>query len=186
MPSGGLTGARIRRRRLDRGVKQADLARACGISPSYLNLIEHDRRKIGGKLLADIAEALDVTPERLRIGADAQEIATLRAAAADTPEVAAELDAAEDFAARFPGWAGLVAEPDRRSPAHRGAYGRQDDPRPAARRFASQHPLDGHRDPGDERHPRRRRPGRARLATAVSPQSLRGQPPARRGDRGAA
>src|SRR6056297_534020 len=114
MPSGGLTGARIRRRRLDRGVKQADLARACGISPSYLNLIEHDRRKIGGKLLADIAEALDVTPERLRIGADAQEIATLRAAAADTPEVAAELDAAEDFAARFPGWAGLVAEQARR------------------------------------------------------------------------
>ena len=114
MPPGGLTGARIRRRRLDRGVKQADLARACGISPSYLNLIEHDRRKIGGKLLADIAEALDVTPERLRIGADAQEIATLRAAAADTPEVAAELDAAEDFAARFPGWAGLVAEQARR------------------------------------------------------------------------
>lgn len=114
MPPEGLTGARIRRRRLDRGMKQADLARACGISPSYLNLIEHDRRRIGGKLLADIAEALDVTPERLRIGADAQEIAALRAAAADTPEVSAELDTAEDFAARFPGWAGLVAEQARR------------------------------------------------------------------------
>jgi len=114
MHPASLTGARIRRRRLDRGVKQADLARACGISPSYLNLIEHDRRRIGGKLLADIAEALDVTPDRLRVGADAGEIAALRAAAADAPEVPAELDAAEDFAARFPGWAGLVAAQARR------------------------------------------------------------------------
>jgi len=114
MHPASLTGARIRRRRLDRGVKQSDLARACGISASYLNLIEHDRRRIGGKLLADIAEALEVTPDRLRVGADAGEIAALRAAAADAPEVPAELDVAEDFAARFPGWSGLVAAQARR------------------------------------------------------------------------
>ncbi|MDJ1008773.1 MAG: helix-turn-helix domain-containing protein [Paracoccaceae bacterium] len=114
MRPGDRTGARIRRRRLDRGIKQADLARACDISPSYLNLIEHDRRRIGGKLLADLAEVLDVSPERLRTGADPEEIAGLRAAAADTPRADVELDRVEDFAARFPGWAGLVAEQARR------------------------------------------------------------------------
>ena len=46
-----LTGNRIRERRLVMGMKQADLAAAAGISPSYLNLIEHNRRRIGGKLL---------------------------------------------------------------------------------------------------------------------------------------
>ena len=109
-----MTGARIRRRRLDRGIKQADLARACDISPSYLNLIEHDRRRIGGKLLADIAEALEVSPERLRAGADPEQIAALRAAAAETGGEAVELDRADEFAARFPGWADLVTAQARR------------------------------------------------------------------------
>ena len=43
-----LTGNRIRERRLVLGMKQADLAEAVGISASYLNLIEHNRRRIGG------------------------------------------------------------------------------------------------------------------------------------------
>ena len=47
----GLTGSRIRERRVMAGQKQADLAKAIGISASYLNLIEHNRRRIGGKLL---------------------------------------------------------------------------------------------------------------------------------------
>ena len=58
----GLTGSRIRERRVMAGQKQADLAKAIGISASYLNLIEHNRRRIGGKLLLDIAAALDVAP----------------------------------------------------------------------------------------------------------------------------
>jgi len=114
MRQDSLTGARIRRRRLDRGLKQADLARACGISPSYLNLIEHDRRRIGGKLLADLAEALEVSPDRLRAGTDAETVAALRAAAAAFAAVPAELNRIEDFAARFPGWARLVNDQARR------------------------------------------------------------------------
>ncbi|MGB5871554.1 MAG: helix-turn-helix transcriptional regulator, partial [Albidovulum sp.] len=42
-----LTGTRIRDRRLLLGQKQADLARKVGISPAYLNLIEHNRRRVG-------------------------------------------------------------------------------------------------------------------------------------------
>ncbi|WP_304951541.1 helix-turn-helix domain-containing protein, partial [Sulfitobacter sp.] len=47
----GLTGSRIRERRVMAGLKQAELAQQSGISASYLNLIEHNRRRIGGKLL---------------------------------------------------------------------------------------------------------------------------------------
>lgn len=64
MPRSALTGTRIRERRSLEGLKQADLARDVGISPSYLNLIEHNRRRIGGKLLVDLARALGLNPPR--------------------------------------------------------------------------------------------------------------------------
>lgn len=105
-----LIGARIRRQRLDKGLRQTALAAACDISPSYLNLIEHDRRRIGGKLLADIAEALGVPPDQLSGGVEARDLARLRqAAAAYRGEVDAEVARTDEFALRFPGWAGLVS-----------------------------------------------------------------------------
>lgn len=109
MPLSGLVGARIRRSRLDQGLKQTDLARACEISPSYLNLIEHGRRRIGGKLIADLAQALDVAPESLSAGVEASDLTRLKAiAAAQQEHVAAEADQADELVLRFPGWADLV------------------------------------------------------------------------------
>ncbi|TAG27321.1 MAG: XRE family transcriptional regulator, partial [Rhodobacterales bacterium] len=58
MPLSALTGNRLRERRLANGIRQADLAAMVGISASYLNLIEHDRRKVHGALLARLADAL--------------------------------------------------------------------------------------------------------------------------------
>ncbi|WGW05886.1 helix-turn-helix transcriptional regulator [Tropicibacter oceani] len=110
MPRDTLTGSRIRERRIMRGVKQADLARKAGISASYLNLIEHNRRRIGGKLLLDIAGILEVEPTVLSEGAEATLIATLREAASDVPQAGAEMDRVEEFAGRFPGWAQLLAD----------------------------------------------------------------------------
>lgn len=104
-----LTGSRIRERRTILGIKQADLARRAGVSPSYLNLIEHNRRKIAGKLLNDIADALDVEPAILSQGAEAALVAGLREAAG-VQESDAELDRIEEFAGRFPGWAKLISE----------------------------------------------------------------------------
>ena len=104
-----LTGSRIRERRSMAGLKQADLARQIGISASYLNLIEHNRRRIGGKLLVNIAQALGVEPSMLTEGAEATLIATLREAAADAPRAGAEVDRLDEFAGRFPGWAALLA-----------------------------------------------------------------------------
>ena len=109
----GIAGTRIRDRRVDQGIRQAELARAVGISAPYLNLIEHNRRRIAGKLLADIANALNVSPDQLSIGADAALLDQLRAAAADL-NVAAEIARADDFAVRFPGWAALIVAQSQR------------------------------------------------------------------------
>ena len=76
-----LAGSRIREKRLDRGLRQAAVAETVGISPSYLNLIEHNRRRIGGKLLSDIARVLGVEPALLIDGADANMLDHMRHAA---------------------------------------------------------------------------------------------------------
>ena len=54
-----LAGTRIRERRRMLGMRQGALAKAAGISASYLNLIEHNRRNAAGRVLLALAEALD-------------------------------------------------------------------------------------------------------------------------------
>lgn len=103
-----LTGSRIRERRVILGMRQAELARRAGVSASYLNLIEHNKRRIGGKLLLDLAAILDVEPTLLSQGAEAELLASLREVAASRSGHSAELDRLEEFAARFPGWARMI------------------------------------------------------------------------------
>ncbi|MCK0149249.1 helix-turn-helix domain-containing protein [Marivita sp. S6314] len=114
MPRDTLTGSRIRERRVMAGIKQSELAKRADISPSYLNLIEHNRRRIGGKLLVDIAYALGVEPTSLTEGAETALLATLREAASETDLPAEELSRVEEFAGRFPGWAQLLADTQRK------------------------------------------------------------------------
>lgn len=109
-----LTGSRIRERRVMQGVRQADLARGIGISASYLNLIEHNRRRIGGKLLLDIAAALKVEAQALTEGAEAALLGVLGEAAQAANLPAADAARAEAFAGRFPGWAEALAASQRR------------------------------------------------------------------------
>lgn len=116
---GNLTGSRIRARRQARGLRQGELARRAGISASYLNLIEHNRRRIGGKLLGRIAEALEVDRALLAEGAEGALLAALHLAAArDAGAPTAETARLEDFAGRFPGWAGVIARQLDRIGAH--------------------------------------------------------------------
>ncbi len=63
--SGSQIGGRIKRLRRVRHLSQADLAAALGISPSYLNLIEHNRRKVTVPLLFSIAGYFGVEPGEL-------------------------------------------------------------------------------------------------------------------------
>jgi transcriptional regulator with XRE-family HTH domain len=103
-----LAGTRIRDRRTARGIRQAQLARDCEISPSYLNLIEHNRRNIGGALLVRIAKALDTDPAALSEGAETALTTELEAAALAQSNVPAERDRLEEMTARFPGWSRLI------------------------------------------------------------------------------
>ena len=103
-----LTGSRIRTKRLEIGMKQAELAQNVKISPAYLNLIEHNKRRIGGKLLLDLARELGVEASTLSEGAEATLVAKLVEAASQSGS--AELARVDEFAGRFPGWAGVLAE----------------------------------------------------------------------------
>jgi predicted transcriptional regulator/DNA-binding XRE family transcriptional regulator len=122
MARSALTGTRVRERRLRRGLKQADLARAVGVSPAYLNLIEHNRRRVGPALLSAIARVLGVADAALAEGADDALFDGLREAAAGAStaseaEAAPETDRIEEFVGRFPGWAALLADRQARTAA---------------------------------------------------------------------
>src|SRR5262245_41595932 len=53
-------GARLRALRRQQHLTQTELARRLGISPSYLNLIEHDRRVLSADLLIKLSEILPI------------------------------------------------------------------------------------------------------------------------------
>ena len=108
MARSALTGTRIRERRTLLGIKQSDLARSVEISPSYLNLIEHNRRRIGGKLLSSIAGALRVDVAALTQGAEAELLDQLNQAASSQRGVSAEQDRIDELVGRYPGWASLI------------------------------------------------------------------------------
>lgn len=128
MPMSALTGTRLRERRLALGLRQGEIARAVGISASYLNLIEHNRRRVGSEVLAALAVALGVPAAQLAQGAEGGLVDDLRAAAAAVVAAGAgagagavaqtgapELDRVDEFAGRFPGWAGVVGALHRRT-----------------------------------------------------------------------
>ena len=105
----GPTGTRIRERRLALDMRQAHLAQAVGISPSYLNLIEHNRRPIAGRLLGRLAEALSTDQQALSADPDDALIDAVRAAGAAQEIGPQALDQVADLAQRFPDWARLIA-----------------------------------------------------------------------------
>ncbi|WP_103256011.1 helix-turn-helix domain-containing protein [Tabrizicola aquatica] len=108
MPLSALTGTRLRERRLAAGLRQADVAGAAGISASYLNLIEHNRRKVTPQVLDRLAGALGLDRAALEGGQNPALLEDLRAAAARGGLTPAELERLEEFADRFPGWAALL------------------------------------------------------------------------------
>jgi predicted transcriptional regulator/DNA-binding XRE family transcriptional regulator len=105
-----ILGARIRERRRARGITQAELARRLEISPSYLNLIEHNKRGIAGSLLRRTAEALGLELEDLDGAAERRLLERLEEIAC-TPDMMAlgvEAKSAGELIGRYPGWARAV------------------------------------------------------------------------------
>jgi len=109
-----LTGTTIREHRQRLGIRQAELARRVGISASYFNQIEHNRRRINGKLLSDIATALGVDLAVLAEGADTRLTEMLRDAQASEPGLGGDYELPEVFSGRFPAWARLLVARHRR------------------------------------------------------------------------
>ncbi len=104
-----LMGTRIRERRRAKKLTQTALAKTVGISASYLNLIEHNRRGIAGRTLIALARELGMQPSDLSEGADAALINTLTEAAKTDPKSGPEVDRIEEFVGRYPGWAKLLS-----------------------------------------------------------------------------
>ena len=115
MVRSALTGTRIRERRTALQLRQVDLARMVGVSSAYLNLIEHNRRRVSEALLDDLARALVCDPLALAEGGEGALFDGLREAALSRPSAptdtpAPELDRIEEFVGRYPGWAAALAE----------------------------------------------------------------------------
>ena len=72
-------GRRIHGLRQKEGLTQAALATRLGISASYLNLIENDRRPLSANLLLALARAFDMDLRAFAPGEDANVVADLAA-----------------------------------------------------------------------------------------------------------
>jgi predicted transcriptional regulator/DNA-binding XRE family transcriptional regulator len=83
VPNLTVPGRKVRALRTRAGLSQAALAERLGISPSYLNLIEHDRRNLTAGLLVRVAQVLDLDLRSLAAGLDARLMADLQEAFAD-------------------------------------------------------------------------------------------------------
>ncbi|MFE5081789.1 short-chain fatty acyl-CoA regulator family protein [Streptomyces mirabilis] len=101
-------GARLRRLREERRMSQAELARVLGISPSYLNQMEHDSRPLTVPVLLKLTEAFGVDPgffserDTTRLVADlrealAGEITEDRVTASDLSDLASRMPAVATF-----------------------------------------------------------------------------------------
>jgi predicted transcriptional regulator/DNA-binding XRE family transcriptional regulator len=84
-----LIGRTVRRIRQEQGLTQQVLASRLGISPSYLNLLEHDQRNVTASLLIKLAEVLSIDLASLSGASERQLEAGLREVFAD-PVLAAE------------------------------------------------------------------------------------------------
>jgi predicted transcriptional regulator/DNA-binding XRE family transcriptional regulator len=109
--STSILGTRIRQRRREIGVSQADLARRVGISAPYLNLIEFNKRRIAGGLLRKIADALNLTLEEIDDVSERQLLSSLTELAHDPALRPFDLEVARtnELIGRFPGWARGIA-----------------------------------------------------------------------------
>ncbi|HTV90293.1 MAG TPA: short-chain fatty acyl-CoA regulator family protein [Stellaceae bacterium] len=88
-------GRTVRRLRLERRLSQQGLAARLGISPSYLNLIEHDQRAVSGALLLKLAGTLDLDLAALSGEAERRLEIALREALSDPLLGADEVPEAE-------------------------------------------------------------------------------------------
>ncbi len=99
-------GFRIKERRRALGVTQSGMAKELGISASYLNLIEANKRPIAGTLLRRIARRLDLDLDLLTGETERRLIADLGEAAAEPllRQAGVAPETVPEFVGRYPAW----------------------------------------------------------------------------------
>ncbi|MDB5614639.1 MAG: hypothetical protein JWQ22_2292 [Devosia sp.] len=104
-------GFRISNRRKSLKISQAALARLVGISPSYLNLIENNKRDIGGALLNRVAAQLSIDIDELAGRAEQKLLQDLEEAFADPvlESLPFRPDERRELVAQYPASAGAVS-----------------------------------------------------------------------------
>jgi predicted transcriptional regulator/transcriptional regulator with XRE-family HTH domain len=93
-------GARLRRLREDQGLTQVALARALGLSTSYVNQMENDQRPITVPVLLTLGERFDLPTQYFAPDSDARLISDLTEVLAEGPATAAQIG---ELVARMPG-----------------------------------------------------------------------------------
>ncbi len=111
LPMRAPIGIRIRSRRQALGLGQAELARRAGISASYLNLIEANKRDVAGALLNRIATELGIEIGTLTGEAEHRLIGSVEEAFSDRvlADLGLDATAARDLVATAPGIAAVIA-----------------------------------------------------------------------------
>lgn len=106
-----MIGMRIRERRRTLGIKQGELAVRLGISPSYLNLIERNKRGATAHLVQAAAKELGMPPEALDGASERRLAEQLDEIAADPDYRDLDLPAGEgpELVGRHPQWARALA-----------------------------------------------------------------------------
>ncbi len=92
-------GARLRRLREEQGLTQVALARALGLSTSYVNQLENDQRPITVPVLLTLTERFDLPTHYFAPESDARLVSDLREVLADASATAAQV---EELVARMP------------------------------------------------------------------------------------
>ncbi|MGE7385196.1 short-chain fatty acyl-CoA regulator family protein [Streptomyces sp. NPDC004126] len=109
-------GARLRRLREERRMSQAELARVLGISPSYLNQMEHDSRPLTVPVLLRLTEAFGVDPGFFSERDTSRLVADLREAlASEVAEARVSPSDLAELATRMPAVAAVLLDLGRRS-----------------------------------------------------------------------
>lgn len=92
-------GARLRRLREEQGLTQVALARALGLSTSYVNQLENDQRPITVSVLFALTERFGLPAQYFAPDSDARLVSDLREVLAEGPATAAQI---EELVARMP------------------------------------------------------------------------------------
>jgi XRE family transcriptional regulator, fatty acid utilization regulator len=92
-------GARLRRLREDHGLTQVALARALGLSTSYVNQLENDQRPVTVSVLLTLSERFNLPTQYFAPDSDARLVSDLREVLAEAPATTAQI---EELVARMP------------------------------------------------------------------------------------